>query len=221
MTIYDPVWEKLLGDIILTVGHKIFPETGDQLGFVTPFKPTHSALLEFFGAHEPQVEIDPSISLLQAAEQCCREIARQGTKGNSVPKEWGLNDPYTLGWCSHFHGVWPQLRKCVTIIAAATAVGPTHGFTIYFSVRSTSFMGNLQGGQDRATSALTRSQGVLMIVSPPMPAGLIANFFILLAHACKSWMHVRDSGARPLLAYIRAGATSKRAYGTTKTASQL
>ena len=30
------VWKKLLGDIILTVGDKIFPETGHQLGIVTP-----------------------------------------------------------------------------------------------------------------------------------------------------------------------------------------
>ena len=40
---------------------------------------------------------------------------------------------------------------------------------VFFSVTSISFMGGLLGGQDSATSALTRSKGLLLIVSPPMP----------------------------------------------------
>ena len=49
---------------------------------------------------------------------------------------------------------------------------------------------DVQGVQDRATSALTRSKGLLLIVSS-MPAGLIANF-IALAQACGATMHVKD-----------------------------
>ena len=56
--------------------------------------------------------------------------------------------------------------------------------------QSTSFVGDLQDGQDRATSALTRSKGLLLIVSPVMPAGVIANY-IAMAHACNSSTHVK------------------------------
>ena len=40
-------------------------------------------------------------------------------------------------------------------------------------------MGDIPGGQDRATSALSRSLEVMVIVSPPTPAGLVANFISL------------------------------------------
>ena len=98
----------------------------------------------------------------------------------------------------HIRGLWPQLRKYVTIITATTAVGPTHAVTICFAVRSTSLMGDLQGGQDRATSAFTRSKGLLLMVYPPMPDGLIANL-IVLAHACGSSMRIRDYWRMPSL----------------------
>ena len=117
-------------------------------------------------------------------------------------------------------GLWPQLRKYVTIVTATTAVGPTHGFTISYSVRSTSFMGDLQGGQDRAASALTRSQGLLMTVSPPMPAGLIANF-IAPAHACKSSMHVRDHWRTPSFWLIAGRARRISAHGARAQPRQL
>ena len=182
MTISDPVWDTLLRDIVLTIGDRIFPQTGDQLGFGTPRKPTHAALCEFFGVLQTRVEANSTGSLLDAALTLCQGLINENQNTGDDTTEWDLNDPWTLGWCLRFHGLWPQLRNYITIITATTAVGPTHAFTIYFSVRSTSFMGDLQGAQDRATSALTRSKGLLL---------LIANF-IALAHACKSSTHVKD-----------------------------
>ena len=72
-----------------------------------------------------------SIFLLQAAQQCCREIAE--AKGNNAPEVWNLSDPYTRLVSAL---PWPlaaaaQVRD---IITAATAVEPTHGLTTYFLV---------------------------------------------------------------------------------------
>ena len=46
-------------------------------------------------------------------------------------------------------------------------VGPTHGLTIYLNTPYSDFMGDVPGGQDRATSALSRSLGAMVIISPP------------------------------------------------------
>ena len=76
-------------------------------------------------------------------------------------------------------GWWPQLRHYVSMITATKAVGPTHGLTVYINTKHSDFMGHVPGGQDRATSALSRSLGVMVRVAPPMPAGLVANFISL------------------------------------------
>ncbi len=186
MDVRDPIMDKLLGDIVLTVGHSIYPVIGDQLGLVTPINETHSKLLEYFGAQNGSVPADTGMSLQQAAR-----LAIQNTALAQEHRNLNLSDAHDLGWCLKHYGLWGMLRNYVTVITATTAVGPTHAFTIYFSVRSTSFMGNQQGAQDRATSALTRSKGLLLIVSPHMTAGLVGNF-IALAQALQSSMHLRD-----------------------------
>ena len=77
-----------------------------------------------------------------------------------------------------------SFKQYVPVITATTPVGPTHGFTIYCSV-STGFV------EDRAMSTLTRSKGLLLIVSAVMSAGGIVNY-MAMAHACNSSTHVGE-----------------------------
>ena len=77
-------------------------------------------------------------------------------------------------------GWWPEPLHWVSIITATKAVGPTQGLTVYINTKYSDFMGDVLGGQDRATSALSRSLGVMVIISPPMPAGLAANYISLV-----------------------------------------
>ena len=96
-TITDSVWEKLLGDIILTVGDKIFPATGDQLGIVAPRRKTHSALVEFFGTHQQNAGTYCAGSLLESARQCCQDLLQDLRYKAKQAKQENPMDPAHLG----------------------------------------------------------------------------------------------------------------------------
>ena len=59
-------------------------------------------------------------------------------------------------------GWWPKLLHWVSIITATKAVGPTQGLTVYINTKYSDFMGD-----------------VMVIISSPVPAGLVANYISL------------------------------------------
>ena len=71
-------------------------------------------------------------------------------------------------------------------------------------------MGDLKVART-ATSALTRSKGLLLIVSPVMPAGVIANY-IAMAHACNSSTRVKEYWRVPSLWMVNDAGKQAKAW---------
>ena len=164
--------DKLLGNIVLSMGHHIFLEGNLRLGFVTPHRDIEALLTNFFGSVDPPIDdrTPPTMCLREAVEALLRRQPNEvgsGKRGPSrIPRR---EDPVQLGRRTREQGWWPRLKHYVSILTATKAVGPTQGLTVYVNTKYSDFMGDIPGGQDRATSALSRSLGVMVIVPTPDP----------------------------------------------------
>ena len=82
-----PTWDKLLGDIILSMGRHIFPGGNRKLGFVTPHKDTEASLTNFFGSIESREKPPSTVSLRNAVEARLLRFlsdARQSRRSTSI-----------------------------------------------------------------------------------------------------------------------------------------
>ena len=77
-------------------------------------------------------------------------------RGNPYEDSTQLGRVMRKGW-------WPELLHWIIIITATKAVGYIQGLTVFINTKYSNFMGNVPEGQDRATSTLSRSLGVVII----------------------------------------------------------
>ena len=123
-----PIWDKLLRDIVLSVGRYIFPGGNRKLGFVTPHRDTEASLINFFGSIEGRDKPPPTLSLWDAVEaRLLRFLPDARHNRRSTMRYNPYEDPTQLGRVMREQGWWPQLRHYVSMITATKAVGPTHG----------------------------------------------------------------------------------------------
>ena len=162
-----PILDKLLGDIVLSMGRHIFPGVIRTLGFVTHHKDTEASLTNFFGSIESRDKPPSTASLWDAVEARLLRFPEAHHNRRGTMRYNPYEDPTQLGRVMREQGRWPELLHWVSIIKATKAVGPTQGLTVYINTKYSDFMGDVPGGQDRAMSALSRSLGVMVIVSPP------------------------------------------------------
>ena len=118
-----PIWDKLLGDIVLSMGRYIFPGGNRKLGFVTPHRDTEAST-NFFGSIESRDKPSPTFSLWDAVEARLLRFlpgARHNRRGTMKYNPY--EDPAQLGRVMREQGWWPQLLRWVSLITATKAVG--------------------------------------------------------------------------------------------------